>query len=101
MAISKSIDPTEPKDPTHVENTTDATRGEPLAVRARTRRSELEQSLVLSGEASREHRDIELALAEIDQWLAGDVAHLSHTTAEDINRWLERTKHLAEVSPKA
>ena len=33
------------KAPTAVENTTDATRGEPLAMRARTRRAELVKAL--------------------------------------------------------
>ena len=89
MAISKSVHPT---DPDHVGNTTDATRGEPLAARARMRRSELEKSLALSGETSREHGDIELALAEGNQWLTGDADHVAQTTAEDINRWLEASR---------
>ena len=101
MAISKTVHPRKPYQPKHVGNTTDATRGEPLVVRARTRRSELEKSLALSGETSREHGDIELALAEVNQWLTGDGDNVAQTTAEDINRWLERTKHLAEVTPKA
>lgn len=84
-----------------VENTTDATRGEPIAMRARTRKAELEKAHdLLPTTAVRARTDIEMALAEVNQWLAGDVEHLSHVTSAELNRWLERTKHLAEVTPK-
>ena len=90
------------KGPTHVENSTDATRGEPIAMRARTRRAELAKAHdLLPTTDQRARADIEMSLAEVDQWLAGDVEHLSHVTAAELNRWLERTKHLAEAAPKA
>jgi len=103
MSTPKTVDPTKhAKVPTRVENTTDATRGKPIASRARTRKAELEKAhdLLPSTELSA-RGDIEMALAEVNQWLAGDTEHLSHVTAADHNRWLERTKHLAEVTPKA
>jgi len=84
-----------------MENSTDATRGEPIAIRARTRKAELENVLErLPNDDAGGRLDLELALAEVNEWLAGDVEHLSHVTAADLNRWLERTKHLAEVTPK-
>ena len=90
------------KTPPRVENTTDATRGEPLVMRARIRRAELEKALgLLPTDQARARTDIEMALAEVNQWLAGDVEHLAHVTAAVLNTWLERTKHLAEVTPSA
>ena len=44
--------------------------------------------------------DIETALALIDPMLTGDVEHLSDTTAAEINRWLESSKHLGEIATK-
>ena len=90
------------KVPVHVENSTDATRGEPIATRARTRKAELEKAHdLLPTTDLRARADIEMALAEVNQWLAGDVENLSHVTGAELNRWLERTKHLAEVARKA
>ena len=54
---------------------------------------------MLIDQASLARTDIEIALAKVDQWLAGDADHPSHMTGEDLDRWLERTKHLA--APKA
>lgn len=89
------------KVPMHIENSTDATRGEPLAVRARKRRAELAQAMeILPLEETRARSDIEIALAAVDELLTGDTDHLSSTTAYDLNRWLENNKHLAEAPPK-
>ena len=79
-------------------NSTDATRGEPLAVRARTRRDELAAALEkLPADRLRERNDIELALSNVDGLLTGDPTHLSASTGGEINKWLEGTKHLAET----
>lgn len=84
----------------HVENTTDATRGEPLAVRAQKRKAELVAALQkLSSDELRACSDIELALTTVDGLLTGDVEKLSDATASQLDRWLEHTKHLAEVTP--
>lgn len=89
------------KVPMHFENSTDATRGEPLAVRAQKRRAELAQALeMLPLEDTRMRSDIEIALAAVDELLTGDTDHLSSMTAVDLNRWLESNKHLAEAPPK-
>jgi hypothetical protein len=83
-----------------VENTTDATRGEPLGLRAHKRRAELELALAtLPAEDLRARGDIELAMSSVDPMLTGDLEHLSDATASEISRWLEHTKHLAETTP--
>lgn len=89
-----------PMVPMHVENSTDATRGEPLAIRAQKRRAELEQALEdLPTDDTVARNYISIALSVVDELLAGDVEHLSHVTAADLNRWLESSKHLAEAPP--
>lgn len=86
----------------HVENSTDATRGEPLAVRAEKRKLELQKALAELGANDQLARsDIELAVASINILLTGDVDHLSHATAAQLSRVLEGCKHIAEVAPRA
>ncbi len=83
-----------------VENTTDASRGEPLATRALKRQAELEQVLgELRDEDPRARADLELALSSLSPLLTGDLENLSEATASEINHWLEHTKHLAEQTP--
>jgi len=87
--------------PAPTENTTDATRGEPLAVRAKARKAELQKALDrLPVSELRARNDIELALGSVDELLTGDSAHPSDATAAALNRWLEGSKHLAESTPK-
>lgn len=80
-----------------IENTTDATRGQPLALRVLARKNELEDAL-----ADCSPRDvllrtaIETALATVYALLTGDIAHPPDVVARDLNRWLERNKHLAQ-----
>lgn len=86
-------------EPTQIENSTDATRGEPLAMRARKRKVELEAALAkLPADEKRARNDIELALGSLDALLTGDVDNLAETTAANISRVLESSKHLAEVA---
>lgn len=83
-----------------VANSTDATRGEPLGVRAQKRKAELELALEkVPTTELRARRDIELALASVSALMTGDLEHLTGTTGADISRWLENTKHLAEATP--
>ncbi len=83
--------------PKQRENTTDATRGEPLAARAQQRRAELATALgKIPEDQTRARRDIEQALAAVDVLLAGDPDHLTDASAADLSRWLELHKHLAE-----
>lgn len=95
VRASKQARPTK-----HVENSTDATRGEPLAMRAQKRKLELERALEKHpAEDVRARNDINVAVASIDALLTGDVDHLSDTTAAELSRLLESSKHLAEVNP--
>jgi hypothetical protein len=81
----------------HVDNSTDATQGEPLAVRVRARQAELAQLLAQTpGDQLTARSDIEIALAHVDDLLTGDVEHLSDATAAALSGWLEANKHLAE-----
>jgi hypothetical protein len=100
VSITKTPHAPNPRAPAHVQNTTDATRGEPLAVRAQKRRVELAAALqkLPAGEL-RARGDIELALSLVDGLLTGDVEKLSGATATGLNHWLEHTRHLAEVTP--
>jgi len=86
--------------PARVENTTDATRGQALAARAQQRRAELAAALQkLPADELSARGDLELTLATVEGLLTGDVEHLSDATASQLDRWLEHTKHLAEVTP--
>jgi hypothetical protein len=103
---TKQMHPTHPAPraaaaPKQAENSTDATQGEPLAVRAQKRRAELERALAKlpTGEL-RARNDIELAMNSFDELLTGDLERLSDTTGAAINRLLENTKHLAETPAK-
>ncbi len=83
-----------------VQNSTDATHGQPLAVRAKARKAELEALLETTTDV-RARGDIELAVSSVTELLTGDPEHLSATTAAAINLWLEREKHLGETAVKA
>jgi hypothetical protein len=81
------------------ENSIDATRGEPLGVRAQKRRAELTKALEeLPVNELRSRNDIELALAAFDELLTGDLDRLSDATGTSLSNLLERTKHLAETA---
>jgi hypothetical protein len=78
----------------------DATRGEPLAMRAQKRKLELETVLEkIPVDDIRGRSDIERAVASIDALLTGDVDHLSDATAAELSRLLENSKHLGEIHP--
>lgn len=84
--------------PVKSKNSTDATQGEPLPVRASIRRGELEELLEHTDDV-RTRQDVELALSSLAQLLTGDPEHLSAPTAAALNRWLEGAKHLGETTP--
>ena len=64
MMNSKTATPAkQAKAPKHIENSTDATRGEPLGVRAEKRKAELEAALEkIPAEDTRARNDIEVVL---------------------------------------
>lgn len=78
-------------------NTTDATRGQPLAARVMQRKIELEDALADSDPHDPVTKvAIETALATVYQLMTGDLAHPSAMVARDLNTWLERNKFLAQ-----
>jgi len=80
-----------------LDNTTDATRGQPLWARVLARKDELEDALAEMGPHDAvERAAIETALATVYLLMTGDLAHPSDVVARDLNRWLERNKHLAQ-----
>ena len=80
-----------------LDNTTDATRGQPLWARVLARKDELEDALAEMGPHDAiERQAIETALATVYLLMTGDLAHPSDVVARDLNRWLERNKHLAQ-----
>lgn len=83
-------------------NTTDATRGQPLAARVLARKNELEDALAdLRPHDVLLRQAIETALATVYTLLTGDIAHPSDVVAQELNRWLERNKHLAQDITRA
>ncbi|HWO19427.1 MAG TPA: hypothetical protein VNO30_11650 [Kofleriaceae bacterium] len=83
-------------------NTTDATRGQPLAARVLARKNELEDALAdLSPYDTPLRQAIETALATVYSLMTGDLAHPSDAVAQGLSRWLERNKHLAQDVPRA
>jgi len=101
MPTTKTPHAQRPRAAAHGENSTDVTRGEPLALRAQKRKAELEVVLQkLPEDELRARNYIELALTSVDA-LTGDLENLSDATASELSRWLEHTKHLAEVTPPA
>ena len=78
-----------------IENTTDATRGQPLAARVLARKAELEDALADCGRHETLRRTaLETALAGIYSLITGDLAHPPDVIARALNNWLERNKHL-------
>ena len=84
-----------------IRNSTDATRGQPLAARVFARKDELEDALANLGPHDVLVRQaIETALATIYALMTGDIAHPSDVVARDLNRWLERNKHLGQFESR-
>jgi hypothetical protein len=80
-----------------LENTTDATRGQPLAARILARKNELEDALAeLGPHDTYERQAIETALAGVYALMTGDLAHPSDVVARHLSAWLERNKYLAQ-----
>lgn len=96
--MQDSLAPTLPEE-RHV-NSVDATSGQPMVARVTARKQELEALLAALDPADVKGRDdINLALATIGDLLTGDLEHVPAVVVVDMNRWLERNKHLAERVP--
>ncbi len=82
---------------TKLENSVDATRGQPLAARVLARKDELEDALAELGPYEAvERQAMENALATVYLLMTGDLAHPADVVARDLNLWLERNKHLGQ-----
>jgi len=80
-----------------IKSSTDATRGQRLADRVLARKSELEDALADCGSRDMLLRTaISTALTTVYALMTGDLAHPSDVVARDLDRWLERNKHLAQ-----
>jgi hypothetical protein len=78
-----------------IENSTDATRGQPLAARVLARKNELEDALADLGPHDFMRRTaIATALTGVYALMTGDLAHPSDVVARRLNAWLERNKHV-------
>jgi hypothetical protein len=83
----------------HYVNSVDATAGQPIVTRVLTRKLELEAALSALPETDlRGRSDLDIALTSIGELLTGDLEHVPHVVVASMNRWLERTKHLAETA---
>lgn len=72
---------------------TDPTRGEPLAIRARKRRDELAAAIEELPERDlREREDLGVAITAIDRLLTHDLSHASTHLQTELERWLESSK---------
>ncbi len=82
---------------THI-NSVDATIGQPMIARVLSRKAELEAIRQTLRETELQTlSDIDLALQTIDGLLTGDHANIPPVVVADMNKWLERSKHLAEL----
>jgi hypothetical protein len=80
-----------------LENSVDATRGQPLGLRVLVRKDELEDALAELGPYDVIQRQaIEVALAAVYLMITGDLAHPPEAVARKLSGWLERNKHLAQ-----
>jgi hypothetical protein len=79
-----------------IENSTDATRGQPLAARVLARKVELEDALADCAPYEELRRAaIETALTGVYSLITCDLAHPPQIIARALNAWLERNKHIA------
>ena len=80
-------------------NSVDATIGQPMIDRVLARKLELETLLAaLPADDRHVHLEIDQALTSINALLTGDLKQVPPVVVADMNRWLERTKHVAETA---
>ncbi len=78
-----------------IETSTDATRGQPLALRVLARTDELEHALADCGPSQILRRvALQAALATVHALMTGDLGNPPPGTARALHAWLERNKHL-------
>ena len=78
-----------------IENTVEATRGQPLIARVLARKIELEDALADCAPYDETQRKaIETALAAVYGLITGDLAHPPRVVARALSAWLERNKYV-------
>lgn len=83
---------------THI-NSVDATTGQPMIARVMTRKAELEaRRQTLREDDLQTRSDIDLALTTINELITGDLSHIPAVVVADMSKWLERSKHIAEIA---
>lgn len=83
---------------THI-NSVDATTGQPMIARVLQRKEELEaRRQTLREDDLQTRSDIDLALSTISELITGDLAHIPQVVVSDMSKWLERSKHIAEIA---
>lgn len=81
-------------------NSVDATTGQPMVERITARKLELEALLAGLPESDQDTRkDIDATLAAINGLLTGDLTNVPPVVVADMNRVLERSKHIGERAP--
>jgi hypothetical protein len=78
------------------ENSTDATRGQPLIARVLARKVELEDALADCGPHEVLQREaIETALSTVYSLMTCNLMRPPQFIARSLSRWLERNKHIS------
>lgn len=81
----------------HPVNSVDASAHQPLVERVTARTRELETLLAaLPEDAGTVREEIATALATVKPMLTGDLSKVPAVVMVDLNRWLERNKHVGE-----
>ena len=102
MSTKPTETPTATDEPVPMQNTTDATMGQPLAERVQARRAELVKLRDATPVGDlRERADLDLAISGADSMLTGDLERPPASVQAEMSRWLESNKHLAEKTPTA
>lgn len=76
------------------ENSTEATRGQPLIARVFARKVELEDALADCGPHESQRTAIEGALSTVYSLMTCDLMHPPQFVARALSQWLERNKHV-------
>lgn len=78
-----------------IENTVEATRGQPLIARVLARKIELEDALADCGPYEELQRTaIQTALSTVYSLMTCDLMHPPQVVARQLSAWLERNKHV-------
>ena len=79
--------------------------GQAILHRVEARKKDLEATLARApNDPVREPShaaSVEAAISALDGLLSGDLTNINPATAAELNQWLESSKHLCEVPPKA